>query len=94
MHQVDSGHTANAGAATVLYGSDMRGGSSGGGWWENFGVKAEGQQGAINDSPNRIVGVTSYGFISTDPKVQGSSILNQEFLRLLNLACNHRAGNC
>jgi V8-like Glu-specific endopeptidase len=68
MHQVDSGHTANAGAATVLYGSDMRGGSSGGGWWENFGVKAEGQQGAINDSPNRIVGVTSYGFISTAPK--------------------------
>lgn len=94
MHQVDSGQHANSGAQTVLYGSDMRGGSSGGGWFENFGVKAEGQQGGINTSPNFLVGVTSYGFVSPDPLVQGSSTLNAEFQTLLNLACNHRAGNC
>lgn len=94
MHQVDSGVHENAAENTVLYGSDMRGGSSGGGWWENFGVKAEGQTGAINDSPNRLVGVTSYGFVDDAPMVQGSSILGQEFLNLLNMACNHRAGNC
>ena len=94
MHQVDSGWHEDADNNTVLYGSDMRGGSSGGGWFENFGVKAEGQNGALNDSPNRVVGVTSYGFTDTAPKVQGSSRLGEEFLDLLNLACSHQAGNC
>ncbi len=94
MHQVDSASYQNAQANTVLYGSDMRGGSSGGGWFENFGVKAQGQQGALFSSPNRVIGVTSYGYTSTGPKVQGSSILNQEFLKILNLACQHRSGNC
>ncbi|WP_282152719.1 trypsin-like serine peptidase [Ruegeria atlantica] len=94
MHQVDSAFHRSASENTVLYGSDMRGGSSGGGWFENFGVKAEGQDGAMHDSPNRIVGVTSYGFRDTAPKVQGSSRLGDEFLDLLNLACNHQAGNC
>ena len=61
---------------------------------ENFGVQAAGQMGGLQPLPNRVVGVTSYGYISTDPKVQGSSILNQEFLTILNAACQHRAGNC
>ena len=72
----------------------MGGGSSGGAWIENFGVQAAGQTGGLQPLPNRVVGVTSYGYISTDPKVQGSSILNQEFLTILNAACQHRAGNC
>lgn len=94
MHQVDSAWHRDAEENTVLYGSDMRGGSSGGGWFENFGVKAEGQTGAQNDSPNRIVGVTSYGFIDDAPKVQGSSRLGQEFVDLVNLGCNNQMGNC
>ena len=94
MHQVDSGHHKAAEENTVLYGSDMRGGSSGGPWIENFGVQAAGQTGGLQPNPNRVVGVTSYGFVSEDPKVQGSSILNQEFTTILNAACAHRAGNC
>lgn len=94
MHQVDSQHFRNGGQSTVLYGSDMRGGSSGGPWVENFGVKAAGQTGGLAPWPNRIVGVTSYGYVAVGPKVQGSSILNQSFLTILNAACAHRAGNC
>jgi V8-like Glu-specific endopeptidase len=94
MHQVDSQHFEAGGANTVLYGSDMRGGSSGGLWIENFGVQAVGQTGGLQPNPNRAVGVTSYGFVDTDPKVQGSSILGQEFLDLRNAACAHRTGNC
>jgi V8-like Glu-specific endopeptidase len=94
MHQVDSGSHRAAEQSTVLYGSDMTGGSSGGPWIENFGIQAAGQTGGLNANPNRVVGVTSYGFRSTDPLVQGSSILNQEFLAILQAACAHRAGNC
>lgn len=94
LHQVDAGNWRLGGQNTVLYGSDMRGGSSGGPWVMNFGVRAQGQTGGLRPWPNRIVGVTSYGYIATGPKVQGSSILNQEFLNILRSACNHRAGNC
>lgn len=94
MHQVDSQHFSNGGQNTVLYGSDMRGGSSGGGWIENFGIAAAGQSGGLKPWPNRLVGVTSYGYTNAGPKVQGSSILGQEFLNILNTACAHRAGNC
>jgi len=94
MHQVDSQSFEAGGANTVLYGSDMRGGSSGGSWIENFGVQATGQTGGLQPTPNRVVGVTSYGFVSTTPLVQGSSILGQEFLDLRNAACAHRPGNC
>ena len=94
MHQVDSGYHRTAGQSTVLYGSDMRGGSSGGSFVENFGRKAAGQTGGLQPWPNRIIGVTSYGYKSAGPKVQGSSILNKSFLRILNSACRHRAGNC
>jgi len=94
MHQVDSQDFRSGGQNTRLYGSDMRGGSSGGPWVENFGVKAAGQTGGLQPWPNRIIGITSYGYVAVGPKVQGSSILNREFLNILNMACNHRAGNC
>jgi len=94
MHQVDSADFRSGGQNTRLYGSDMRGGSSGGPWIENFGVKAAGQTGGLQPWPNRIIGVTSYGYVAVGPKVQGSSILNQEFLTILNMACQHKAGNC
>jgi V8-like Glu-specific endopeptidase len=94
MHQVDTGSAKSAEQETILYGSDMTGGSSGGPWLENFGVQSEGQTGALEANPNRIVGVTSYGFVSPDPKVQGSSILNEEFVSILNAACARKAGNC
>jgi V8-like Glu-specific endopeptidase len=93
-HQVDAQHSGFAGQGTVVYGSDMRGGSSGGPWVENFGTSAVGQTGGLRFFPNRVVGVTSYGPVSEAPKYQGSSVLNQEFLDILTIACNQAPGNC
>lgn len=94
MHQVDTGDSAAAANNTVLYGSDMTGGSSGGPWIQNFGEKADGQPDALDAEFNTIVGITSYGFISSQPKVQGSSILNDAFVSLYNAVCARNAGNC
>ena len=93
-HQVDAQHAGSAGQGTVVYGSDMEGGSSGGPWVENFGTPAVGQTGGFRFFPNRVVGVTSYGPVDTARKYQGSSVLNQEFLNILNIACNQAPGNC
>lgn len=94
MHQVNSQHHRDIAPNNVEYGSDMRGGSSGGGWIQNFGAPALGQTGGLNPGLNRLVGVTSYGYISADPKVQGSAILDNNFMLILNAACSHKAGNC
>jgi hypothetical protein len=95
MHQVDSQSFALFDQETVLYGNDMTGGSSGGPWIENFGRPAEGQTGGFEPVPNRVVGVASFGFIPPpDFRISGSSILNDEFLALLDAACARRAGNC
>lgn len=93
MHQVDSQSFRTVSPNNVMYGSDMRGGSSGGPWVQNFGTPAAGQTGAYNSGLNRIVGVTSWGYTNTGPKVQGSSILNSTFTSILNTACS-RSGNC
>lgn len=95
MHQVTAQSYKANGTNTVLYGSDMTGGSSGGPWIQNFGAPATGQTTGQNTGVNRVIGVTSY--IYTDGGkllVEGSSILNNSFLDILNKACAHKAGNC
>ncbi len=94
MHQVNSQHHRDIAPNNVEYGSDMEGGSSGGPWVQNFGIPAQGQAGGLNPGFNRLVGVTSYGYTSPDPKVQGSAILDNNFILILNAACSHKAGNC
>ena len=95
MHQVDSEDFRSGGNGTRFYGSDMRGGSSGGPWVMNFGDNDRDTGSGLEPwRPNRIVGVTSYGFIDAAPKVQGSSILGDQFLRILETACARREGNC
>ncbi len=94
MHQVDSGSFVNAHQETVLYGSDMRQGSSGGPWVQNFGRPAQGQPSATNGEFNRLVGVNSYTSTATGPMYMGSSILNREFITLLREACARQTGNC
>lgn len=95
MHQVDSQSFAAFDLETVLYGNDMSGGSSGGPWIENFGRPAGGQTGGGQPFPNLVVGVASFGFIPPpDFKLAGSSILNDEFLALVDAACARRADNC
>ncbi|MEL6962846.1 MAG: hypothetical protein AAFO01_08830 [Pseudomonadota bacterium] len=94
MHQVDAGDFGAAAEETALYGGDMTGGSSGGPWVENFGEAALGQTGGLAFRPNRIVGVSSFGFTDEEIKLVGSSILNDEFLSILEVACARQAGNC
>jgi V8-like Glu-specific endopeptidase len=77
----------------VEYGSDARGGSSGGPWVQNFQLLQSGGGTGSNTGSNRVVGVTSYGYISEDPKVQGASIPDSRFISLLNLVCSD-ASNC
>jgi hypothetical protein len=94
MHQVTAGSFQPASPNAAEYGSDMRNGSSGGPWIQNFGVQANGQSGSQNDSPNKVIGVTSYGRTAPEPKVLGSSILDKRFVDLIHAACTHRQGNC
>jgi V8-like Glu-specific endopeptidase len=88
MHEVTSGSFRGVAPNSVEFGSDMRGGSSGGPWIQNFGAASDGQTGGFNTVRNELVGITSYGFISTDPKVQGSSILDNRWVALWNLMCS------
>jgi V8-like Glu-specific endopeptidase len=94
MHQVTAQSFAFGGNNTVLYGSDMRGGSSGGPWVQNFGIPAVGQVDGLERGENRIIGVTSFGPVAIGPLYQGSSILNDSFIAILNRACSRRSGNC
>ncbi|CEK10206.1 trypsin-like serine peptidase [Legionella hackeliae] len=94
MHQVMSQSFRAVSPNNVEYGSDMRGGSSGGPWVQNFGIAAFGQTGGSNTARNAIVGVTSYGYIDSNIMLQGSSVLDSRFSSLRNRICAHRAGNC
>lgn len=94
MHQVDTGNGSSAASSTVFYGSDLTQGASGGPWIQNFGKKAVGQPSAGQDEMNRLVGITSYVFTATEPKVTASSILDSTFVDLLREGCARAEGNC
>jgi V8-like Glu-specific endopeptidase len=94
IHQVSAGAFRNTSPNNVEYGSDARGGSSGGPWIQNFGTASVGQSGGNNPGMNRVVGVTSYGYVSLDPKVQGASVPDSRWVQIWNIVCAHRVGNC
>lgn len=94
MHQVTAQSAIAVSPNNVEYGSDMRGGSSGGPWVQNFGQFSMGQDGGLNSGINRIVAVTSYGYMNYDPKAQGASIFDSRFSDLLKKLCSHKADNC
>jgi V8-like Glu-specific endopeptidase len=94
MHQVDSESFGVQEPNTVVYGADMGGGVSGGPWIQNFGPKSVGQIGGPSPGRNRVVGVTSYGPIDGGYMYLGSSVLDDRFVNLLNLACEKAVGNC
>ncbi len=94
MHQVTAQSFRTRNPNSVEYGSDMRGGSSGGPWIQNFGVAAVGQNAGRNPGLNQIIGVTSYGPVATDPLYQGSSIPDSRFVNMLNAMCRRQPGNC
>jgi len=76
-------------------GSNMRGGSSGGPWIQNFAGDCQltGSCG-LNPNSTQVVAVTSYGPTSTSLQFQGASIFDNRFISLLSAACARRAGNC
>ena len=91
MIQVFSQSFRTTNPNNVEYGSNAQGGSSGGPWAMNF------LHVPPTTSMNAVVGVTSYGYASTAPQLQGSSILDSRaggFIPLLNVMCAGRAGNC
>ena len=93
LHEVSSGDSVCCFDGTAVYGSDMRAGSSGGPLIQNFGQRARGQ-GPANGEANRVVGVISYGPTEGNAKFEGSSILNESFMAILQTACGKAAGNC
>ena len=84
---------ASGGSNTYAFGSAMRGGASGGGWVQDFGVNPSSNP-AVPLGLNYIVAVTSYGPTATEPKYLGASNLDQRFLDLLTNACGANPGNC
>ncbi len=95
MHQVTSSSFDCCFTNTAIYGTDMRQGSSGGPWVQNFGVRATKQGIGKNKKPNRVVGV--YSWLYTDDKkvlIAGSSIPRSSFADLIREACNDGPGNC
>lgn len=93
MQNVTSTNYRTTSPNNVEYGSDARGGSSGGPWVQNFATLAAGGGTGSNTGQNRVVGVTSYGYNSTDPKVAGASILDSRWIDIWNTICA-RTGNC
>jgi hypothetical protein len=87
MHQVASGRCYDGGSNTERYGSDMRGGASGGPWVMDFGIPASGQTVSNPNGPNLIVGINSYVNNSTSPKYMGSSVPDQRSETRLNDVC-------
>ncbi|UJP05885.1 MAG: trypsin-like serine protease [Nitrosomonas sp.] len=93
MQRTDSlGYTLTASGwfNNTTIGSRQRGGSSGGPWIANFGIDPV----ATPDTPgsaankNIIVGVTSWGYVSTGPKVQGASpFTSSNITVLVNTFC-------
>lgn len=93
MQNVTSTSYRTTAPNNVEYGSDARGGSSGGPWVQNFAQLATGGGTGNNTGQNRVVAVTSYGYVSEAPKVQGASIPDDRWVQIWNSICA-RAGNC
>ncbi|WP_157619773.1 trypsin-like serine peptidase [Skermanella stibiiresistens] len=93
MQETNAGTFADGGSNTFIYGSAMRGGASGGPWIQDFGVAAAGSPpGTL--ALNYLVAVTSYGPTATEPKYLGASILDSNFVNVLNSACSASPDNC
>jgi hypothetical protein len=94
MQNVTSGAFRNTPPNNVEYGSDATGGSSGGPWVQNFQVLQTGGGTGSNTGSNRVVGVTSYGYVPSDPKVQGASIPDRRWINILSTLCSRVPRNC
>jgi len=98
MERNDSyGYTNSSQSNNTMIGSNMDGGSSGGPWVVNFGIKPTltGETNGSAPSPNVVVGVTSWGYTSTAPKEQGASAFtSNNIVSLVNSACSAAPAAC
>lgn len=81
----------------TLIGSLMCGGSSGGPWLVNFGIRPAltATTNGTAPNPNIVVGVTSWGYTSTAVKQQGASpFLSTNIVPLVNAACTAVPAAC
>lgn len=84
-------------ASNTVIGSLMCGGSSGGGWFVNFGVvpQLNGTSFGADATPNVLVGVTSWGSSQDAVKHQGASPVRVANLaKLVDMACAQSASAC
>lgn len=98
MERNDSnGFQSSSNSNNTIIGSLMCGGSSGGPWVVNLGIRPTltGTTSGTAPGPNTVVGVTSWGFASTGPKEQGASpFLSGNIGTLVNAACAAVAAAC
>lgn len=98
MERNDSqGFVSASNSNNTIIGSLMCGGSSGGPWINNFGIRptltGTGNGTAFN--PNIVVGVTSWGYINNAVKQQGASpFTSNNIVSLVNSACTSRPAAC
>ena len=92
-----SGFVSAANSNNTVIGSLMCGGSSGGPWVINLGIRPAltGTTAGTASTPNVVVGVTSWGSTSNGPKEQGASpFLSGNIGTLVNAACAAVPGAC
>jgi V8-like Glu-specific endopeptidase len=98
MERNDShGYTSASNANNTLIGSLMCGGSSGGPWLVNFGIRPSltGTTAGTAPDANIVVGVTSWGSTNPSPKEQGASpFLSSNIVPLVNIACTAVQAAC
>ena len=94
MHQVTSQSFDLSAKNTVLYGSDLTRGSSGGPWIQNFGERSDGQVAATNGALNQIVGISSFTLKDSSARLLGSSTPDDRYTDLYTAVCRLRPANC
>ena len=98
MERNDSqGFVSGSNSSNTIIGSLMCGGSSGGPWLENFGIRPTltGTGNGTAPNPNIVVGVTSWGYINNAVKQQGASpFTSNNIVSLVNSACGSRPAAC
>jgi len=91
MQRTDSvGYKDSTAIDNTIIGSRQTGGSSGGPWLINFGSGSSlsGTGYGSEAARNRVIGVTSWGYISNGPKVQGASrFTSNNIVPLMNSVC-------
>lgn len=92
-HRIDSQVYQGSGN-TGVFGSDMRGGSGGGGVVFNFGIPSVGTPTGPEFNSNRLASVVSYLYTDPNVLVEGGSQFDIRFQQLLDAVCGSASWAC